>query len=125
MKLRKSLLVVWCASSLGAFAVPMTAGADVGIYFDSAPPAARHEAVPAPRRGYTWSEGYWNAKGKKHVWKAGHWEKDRRGYHLSQPSWKQQNDRWELQRGRWDRGDRDHDGVPNSADHVPDNPVRR
>jgi hypothetical protein len=45
-------------ASLGTIAVPMTASADVGIYFNSAPPPARYEVIPAPRKGYVWSSGY-------------------------------------------------------------------
>ena len=31
---------------------------------------------------------------------------------------------WYMERGHWDRGDRDHDGVPNRIDRRPDNPRR-
>ena len=125
MKFRKSLVGALCIASLGAIALPMAASADVGIYFNTAPPPVRYEAVPAPRHGYTWSSGYWNANGQRHVWQAGHWEKDRHGYYLAQPTWTQHDDRWQLQRGQWNKGDRDHDGVPNAVDHAPDNPNRR
>ena len=123
MKFRKSLLVALCAASLGGVAVPMTASADVGVYFNVAPPPARYEAVPEARHGYVWSSGYWNSKNEKHVWQAGHWERERAGYHFTQPTWTQRN-AWQLERGRWNKGDRDHDGVPNSADRAPDNPNR-
>ncbi|MEO8135708.1 MAG: YXWGXW repeat-containing protein [Betaproteobacteria bacterium] len=125
MRLRKTLVAVLCAAALGAVAVPMTASAQVVVYFNSAPPALRYEAVPAPRRGYVWSAGYWNVKHNRHVWQAGHWEKQRKGYAYAQPNWTQQNNRWELQRSHWNKGDRDHDGVPNQYDRAPDNPSRR
>lgn len=124
MKFRKSLLVVACAASLGGIAVPMTASAEVAIYFNSAPPQVRYEAVPAARRGYVWSPGYWNAKNKKHVWQAGHWERERKGFHFTQPAWTQRDTRWQLERGRWHKGDRDGDGVPNVLDRSPNNPAR-
>jgi hypothetical protein len=126
MKFRKSLLVALCAASLGGVAVPMTASAEgVAVYFNTAPPAARYEAVPAARRGYVWAPGYWNAKNDRHVWKAGHWEKDRKGYHYTQSTWVQQDNRWQLHQGGWNKGDRDHDGVPNSVDRAPNDPTRR
>jgi hypothetical protein len=103
----------------------MTASAETAIYFNVAPPPARHEAIPAPRRGYLWSPGYWNAKGKRHMWQAGHWERERAGYRFSQPAWTQRDGRWQLERGRWAKGDRDGDGVPNAVDRAPDNPLRR
>ena len=124
MKFRKSLIVVLGVASLGAGTVPLPASADVGIYFSTAPPPARYEAVPAPRVGYVWSSGYWNAKGNRHEWKAGHWERQRTGYYLAQPTWTQHDTRWQLERGHWKKGDRDGDGVPNAVDRAPDNPVR-
>jgi hypothetical protein len=111
-------------ASLGGISVHMTASADVGVYFNAAPPPVRYEAVPAPRRGYEWSPGYWNAKGKHHVWQGGHWERNRAGYYFTQPGWTERDNRWQLQRGGWVKGDRDHDGVPNSVDRAPDNPRR-
>ena len=124
MKLRKSLLTALCIASFGGLAVPVTAGAAVQVYLNVAPPAVRYEAVPAPRAGYTWAPGYWNAKNNRHYWQAGHWERARKGYHYNQPTWTQHNDRWQLESGRWNKGDRDGDGVPNSIDRAPDNPTR-
>jgi hypothetical protein len=124
MNFRNSVLAALCLASIGGASIPTTASADVGIYFNTAPPPARYEAVPAARRGYSWSPGYWNAKGHRHVWQAGHWEKDRHGYYLSQSTWTQHDNRWQLERGRWNKGDRDHDGVPNAVDRAPDNPKR-
>jgi len=124
MKFRKSLLVGLCAAALGISAIPMTASADVAVYFNSAPPPARYEVVPAPRAGYIWSSGYWNAQNNHHVWQAGHWERERAGYYMTQPSWTQHEDTWQLQRGHWTKGDRDGDGVPDKMDRAPDNPHR-
>ena len=125
MKFRKSLLCVLCVASLGAISLPMAASAQVGIYFNSGPPPNREEAVPAPRRGYVWAPGYWNANGNRHVWQRGHWERERRGYYYAQPAWTQRDNRWQLERGRWNRGDRDRDGVPNAVDRAPNDPTRR
>ncbi len=125
MKFRKSLLVGLCAASLGGVSAAMTASAETAIYFSIAPPPARHEVVPAPRHGYVWAPGYWNARNNRHVWQAGHWERDRKGYYYNQPTWTQRDNQWQLERGRWNKGDRDRDGVPNSIDRAPDNPARR
>jgi hypothetical protein len=123
MKIRKSMAALLCAASLGTVALPLSASAAVDIYFNAAPPPARHEAVPAPRSGYVWAPGYWNAKGNRHVWQAGHWERERTGYRYTQPNWTQRN-MWQLERGRWNKGDRDGDGVPNSRDRAPNDPSR-
>jgi hypothetical protein len=124
MKFRKSLVVALTAASLGTIFVPMAASAAVAVYFNVAPPPARHEVVPAPRSGYVWSSGYWNAKGDRHVWQDGHWERERTGYHYAQPTWTQQDNRWQLQPAHWNRADRDGDGIPNSVDRAPDNSAR-
>ena len=125
MQFRKLLTASLCAAALGAIAVPTTVSAEVVVYFTAAPPPPRYEAVPAPRHGYVWSQGYWNAKGKKHVWQNGHWERQRPGQYWSQSTWTQHDSRWQLQRGHWQKNDRDGDGVPNASDHAPDNPTRR
>lgn len=122
MNFRKSIIAVLCAS-IGVVALPMAASAAT-IYLNVAPPELRHEVVPAPRRGYVWSPGYWNAKGHRHVWQRGHWERNRVGFYRSAPTWTQRDNRWELQRGRWNKGDRDGDGVPNVIDRAPNNPGR-
>ena len=124
MQFRKSLVAVLSVASLGAFALPATANAAVAVYFNSAPPAARYEVVPAPRAGYEWSAGYWNMRGNHHRWQKGHWERQRHGYHFTQPTWTERDNRWQLERGSWRRGDRDGDGVPNAVDRAPSNPNR-
>ena len=125
MRLRKTLLAAACVGALvGICAAPTVAQAEVGIFFNVAPPEPRYEVVPEPRAGYVWSAGYWDLRGDHHVWRPGHWERHRRGYYLDPPTWVQQGDRWELRRGRWNRGDRDGDGVPNRMDRAPDNPYR-
>jgi hypothetical protein len=124
--LRQSLLATALAvAALSGVAVPTSASAQVGVYFDVAPPAPRHEVVPAARRGYVWVPGYWDLVGRRHVWRGGHWERVRRGYHYAPPVWSQRDGRWYLERGRWARGDRDGDGVPNAADRRPNDPTRR
>jgi hypothetical protein len=127
MKLRKLLVAGMCVASLGGAALPTVANAQVSVYVNSAPPAARYEAVPAARRGYIWVPGYWNARGNRHVWRAGHWERSRAGYSYMQPNWVERDNRWQLDRGRWNRGmlDRDGDGVPNNRDRAPNNPYRQ
>jgi hypothetical protein len=125
MRLRKLLIVGLCVTSLGTITVPMMASAQPGIYFNIAPPPPRQEAVPNARRGYVWVPGYWNARGNRHVWQAGHWERSRAGYSYAQPNWIQRDNRWQFERGRWNRGDRDGDGVRNNRDRAPNNPNRQ
>ena len=126
MKFRKLLLAGLCVTALSGIAVPVVADAAVGgVYLNVAPPPPRSEVVPSPRRGYVWVPGYWNARGNRHVWQAGHWEKSRNGYIYVQPNWVQRDNRWQLERGGWNRGDRDRDGVPNGRDRAPNNPNRQ
>ena len=125
MRIRKPLLAALIAASLGGISIPMHASAAVEIFFNAPPPQLRHEVVPAPRRGHLWVPGHWDARGNKHAWRAGRWERERAGYRYVEPRWVARNDGWALERGRWNRGDRDGDGVPNRIDRSPDNPNRR
>ena len=103
--------------SVSAIAAPYV---DVRV----APPAPRTEVVPAARPGYAWAPGYWDWRGRRHVWVGGHWERARRGYVYRAPVWELNGERWRLNRGAWARGDRDGDGVPNRLARHPDNPRR-
>jgi len=121
--MKKLLLAAIAASALGTVAVPQIASADV-IVVRTAPPPPRNEVVPAARRGYVWTPGYWNWNGHRYVWTNGKYVKARHGYHYREPSWTETNGRWEFRRGEWSRGDRDGDGVPNRYDDRPNNPNR-
>ena len=143
---RKLLLGALVTASVGV--LPLPAAADVGLHVDVAPPAARHEVVPAHRAGYVWVPGFWNWRGNHHVWSKGHWERERRGYFWHPNRWEERDGRWVLEKGRWDRErfvdnrrgfgdrdrdgvpdrvdrDRDGDGVPNRFDKAPNNPRRQ
>ena len=96
--------------SVSAVAAPVVV--DVRV----APPPPRYEVVPASRPGYVWVPGYWDWRGHRHVWVTGHWERARYGYYHRAPEWAHEGDRWVLRRGGWQRGDRDHDGVPDRYD---------
>jgi hypothetical protein len=139
---RKLLLAAVTAASI-AGAAPAFAAVDV--YVDTAPPAMRHEVVPAPRAGYVWQPGYWQWNDHRHVWHRGYWVKERRGYYWHPSRWEERDGRYHFVQGRWDREryaenrhDRDHDGVPNRYDrdkdgdgvpnrydNAPNNPNRR
>ncbi|MEO8132965.1 MAG: hypothetical protein ABI831_03170 [Betaproteobacteria bacterium] len=134
--LRKILFATMVAASIGSFTVPSAAAA-YEVAIQVAPPPLRYEAVPSPRNGFVWVPGYWDWRGKRHVWVGGTWVSHRPGYRYYEPRWVQRGDHWSLERGRWGRGDRDHDGirnrydrdrdgdgVPNRLDRRPDNPRR-
>lgn len=67
-----------------------------------APPAPRHEDIPAPRAGFTWAPGYWRWDGHTHVWEAGHWEKDRPGHHWVPAAWTSAGGHYHFAEGHWD-----------------------
>jgi YXWGXW repeat-containing protein len=130
MMKRKLLFAALAVSSIGFIpVVSVPAFADT-VYIDVAPPAPRHEVVPAHRRGYVWQPGYWDWRGHRHVWVKGYWVKERHGMYWHPNRWEQRDGRWYLERGRWDReryagrggpgGDRDRDGVPNRFDRDKD-----
>ncbi|MDQ6684261.1 MAG: hypothetical protein M3Z16_03970 [Pseudomonadota bacterium] len=118
----KKLTLAAVVAGAAAFSAPALAR---DIYVDVAPPALRHEVVPAPRAGYIWGPGYWDYRGGRHHWVRGNWVRERRGYVYTHPSWANEGNRWHYNRANWARGDRDHDGVPNRLDRHPDNPHRR
>jgi hypothetical protein len=118
---RKALFAAITAASLGWTALPAAAE----VYIDVAPPAPRHESVPAPRAGFVWQPGYYDYHHGHHVWRAGHWVKERRGMYWHPTRWEEVNGRWVLRQGNWEReryvhNDRDHDGVPNRVDRDKD-----
>jgi hypothetical protein len=108
--------------TLAAVVTPLTSVAQIDVFVNTAPPAVRYEAVPAPRDGYVWSNGYWNYNGTQHVWTPGDWQASRPGYTYSQPRWVESDGRYRYQASRWDR---DGDGVPNRSDRAPNDPSRR
>ena len=120
----KKLVVtaLFAAGLLGATAVPLAPVASADVVVKVAPPAPRAERTPAPRKGYVWSPGHYKWNGKRHVWVAGSWHKERRGYAYSPPRWEERDGRWHYHASRWDR---DGDGVPNDRDRRPDNPNRQ
>jgi len=112
--------------AIGAVATPPTSVAAVReIFVDRAPPAPREERIPAARRGYVWSPGYWNWSNNRHGWVKGSWVRERQGYAYAPHRWVETNGRWNLERGHFNPSDRDGDGVPNRLDRAPDNPNRR
>ncbi len=121
--LRKSLVAFLIAGAVGAAAGP--ASARVDVFVQVAPPPPRVEVVPAPRRGWVWVPGYWDWRGRRHVWVAGTWVRERPGYRYFEPHWVERDGRWWLRRGHWGRGDRDGDGVPDRFDRHPNDPWRR
>ena len=117
--LKKLLLAAVAAGSLSGVALPALS-ADL-IVVEKAPPPVREEAVPAPRAGYVWSQGYWDWRNNEYVWVPGTWVRERPGYVYHHREWRERDGRWELVRESWDR---DGDGVPNRADRRPDDPNR-
>jgi len=120
----------------------------------TAPPAPRHEVVPAPRSGMVWAPGHYEWRGGEYAWVEGHWMRERAGYEFREARWVQRGDgSWVLVGGNWERRmaerqarreermapdadfdrdgianrydrDIDGDGIPNRRDREPYNPRR-
>ena len=100
-----TLIAAIVAATFGGVAAPATA-AQVGVTLNVAPPPQQDEVVPAARRGYEWSAGYWN------------WDRNRDGI-------RNRNDRdRDGDRDRDRDRDGDGDGVPNRRDNAPNTPRR-
>lgn len=96
---RNLLLSAVAATLLSA---PLAARADVAIELNVAPPAPVYEAVPPPREGYVWAQGYWDYEGTKHVWHKGSWEREHPGERWHQSEWVHDGEHWRLDRGHWE-----------------------
>lgn len=98
-----------------------------------APPAPRHEVMPAPRAGWVWAPGHYEWRGNEYVWLEGRWMRERVGYEYREPRWVQRGDgSWVLVGNNWERrmaqrearresrtspyGDFDRDGIANRHD---------
>ncbi len=110
--MKKFLVAAAFATTLGALAGPAAAQ----IYVEVAPPAPRHEVVPAPRHGYVWVEGHWEWNGHRYRWVPGSWLREWPGYRYYAPHWYAREGRWYFEHRGWVR-DRDHDGVPDRYEH--------
>jgi hypothetical protein len=148
----KTLLGAAFAAALMGFGA--VAQAQYSAVVSVAPPAPRHEVVPAPRAGWIWAPGYYEHRGDQYVWVEGHWMRERVGYEYREPRWVQRADgSWYLVGNNWERRqaerearhyarnhpeadfdrdgiangrdrDIDGDGVPNRRDRYPYNPRR-
>src|ERR1700748_65122 len=98
MNTRKLLLAAIAATTIGG-ALP--AAADIGIWVNEAPPAPRHEVVPAPRAGYVWAPGYYDHRNGHYVWVSGHFEKEHHGMYWHPNRWVEKDGRWGFEKGRW------------------------
>ena len=128
MLIKKVLVsALFAAGMLGAVAMPLPSMAAVDVYVNVGPPPDRYEVIPAPRRGYVWSPGYWDWRNNKHVWVRGSSVRERAGYSYQPHRWVESNGRWTQERSRWNEGrrDNDHDGIPNNRDRHPNDPNRR
>jgi hypothetical protein len=106
--LKFALLAGFGLSLAGAlYAPPATAHTRVavGVSIGVAPPPARFERVPPPRRGYVWAPGYWrwNAPAHRHVWVGGYWVRMRPGYHYRPAHWVRHGHDWRFRGGYWSR----------------------
>jgi len=124
--IRKAILgSVVAVATMGGMVLPAAARTSVDLYVNyGAPPPAYYEVTPAPRVGYTWVPGYWDWRGHRHHWVAGHWIRARPGYVYHAPRWYERDGRWHIAQGGWRYGDADRDGVPNRYDNAPHNPYR-
>ena len=148
----KTLLGAALAAALMGFGA--AAQAQYTAIVSVAPPAPRHEVIPAPRAGWVWAPGHYEWRGGEYAWVEGHWMRERVGYEYREPRWVQRGDgSWVLVGNNWERRmaerearrearnnpygdydgdgianrydrDIDGDGVPNRRDAFPYNPRR-
>lgn len=126
--MKKLIVGSIAALTLSAAALPAAARGQVDFYVNVAPPAPVYEVAPAPRYGYVWAPGYWEWRGHRHFWVAGHWVRERPGYLYAPARWSDYGGRYYYEAPRWERRayharrDSDGDGVPDRWDSAPYNP---
>lgn len=103
MVVRNRLLPVMLLLGSVVLSVPKNSFAAVNIDIDIAPPAAQVEVVPPPRVGFVWAPGYWEWRGQRHFWVAGHWMAERRGFHWVPAHWEPRGPHWHFEPGHWAR----------------------
>ena len=102
MRPAKILIASGIASALVLSSAVVQAASNVTVELNVGPPAVVYEAVPPPRVGYVWSQGYWDYDRGKHAWRKGHWERERHGQQWSQAQWSERDGHWYLNRGHWE-----------------------
>jgi hypothetical protein len=95
------LVAAWALAGCVVSARPAYVGDTVML----APPPPHSEVIGvAPAPGYFWIGGYWGWEGGRHVWRAGHWEPRRAGYHWVPNRWVAvRGGGWRLAEGHWAR----------------------
>ena len=127
---KKTLIGAAFAAALMGFGA--AAQAQYTAIVSVAPPAPRHEVVPAPREGWVWAPGHYEYRGNEYRWVEGSWMRDRSGYEYREPRWVQRGDgSWVLVGNNWERrmerearrearmapdADFDRDGIANRHD---------
>jgi hypothetical protein len=101
MTIKKLIIGSVIVGTFGSFALP--ADARTNVYLSFAPPPVYYEPIPSPRVGWVWAPGYWDWRGQRHYWVAGHWVRSRAGYVYYAPRWHESGGRWQLYRGGWYR----------------------
>jgi hypothetical protein len=106
--MRREILGVVLSTALmacGSVAAPPASAAhvSVGVGVNFGPPAPIYEAVPAPRPGWVWVNGYWKWNGHRYVWRSGYWVRARPGYRYYPGSWVHEGPVWRFHVGYWGR----------------------
>ena len=102
MRPARILIASGFASALMLSSVAAQAASNFSVQLNVGPPAVVYEPAPPPRVGYLWSQGYWDYDRGHHVWRKGHWERERRGQQWSQAQWAERDGHWYLNRGHWE-----------------------
>jgi hypothetical protein len=115
--MKKTLLGAAFAAAFMGFGAAAQAQS---IIVNVAPPAPRHEVIPAPRVGQVWARGHYQWRNGQYAWVPGHWVTARAGYVYREPQWVQRaNGSWVMVGNSWERrayGDKDRDGIANRYD---------
>jgi YXWGXW repeat-containing protein len=95
-------LVLGLTLAAGATAMPASAATPSVIINRTPPPAEQpFEATPQPRKGFTWSPGFWEWRGTGYRWQPGEWITTKSGHRWQPYGWEEREGRFFFVHGGW------------------------
>nr|WP_315469704.1 YXWGXW repeat-containing protein [uncultured Undibacterium sp.] len=85
--LKKIVLIACCSLTLMSGVSTIASAQDLSVVMRFGPPEPRTEYRPRARNGYTWADGHWESRGRRHTWVKGYWLRNQRGYNYEQARW--------------------------------------
>jgi crotonobetainyl-CoA:carnitine CoA-transferase CaiB-like acyl-CoA transferase len=97
-----ALALVFTTTVAGSLCAPLASAHAQVVVVE--PPAPQEEVVPpVPYEGAVWAPGYYEWRGRRHVWVGGRYMHGRAGYAWRPHAWAHEGGGWRMHRGGWER----------------------